>query len=96
MGIIKLVNKYIDLIKEELDMSNFAASIDVRIYEPGNKKEIIFNAFEQLPSGETLKLINDHDPRPLYQQFMMRLPDQFVWEYLEQGPKIWKIGITKK
>lgn len=43
MGIIKLVNKYIDLIKEELDMSNFAASIDVRIYEPGNKKEIIFS-----------------------------------------------------
>lgn len=77
-------------------MSNFAASIDVRIYKPGNKKEIIFNAFEQVPQGDTLELINDHDPRPLYQEFMSRLPEQFQWEYLEQGPEIWRIGITKK
>lgn len=96
MGIINLMNKNEYIIKEDLDMSNFAASIDVRIYKPGNKKEIIFNAFEQVPQGETLELINDHDPRPLYQEFMRRVPEQFQWEYLEQGPELWRIGITKK
>jgi len=43
-----------------------------------------------------MELINDHDPRPLYQQFMMKFPEQFAWEYLKQGPEIWQIGITKK
>ena len=77
-------------------MKNFAVSIDVRIYEKGHKKDIIFKAFEGLALGETMELINDHDPRPLYQQFMLNFPEQFEWEYLEQGPEIWQIGITKK
>jgi uncharacterized protein (DUF2249 family) len=77
-------------------MSNFAASIDVRIYEKGEKKTVIFKTFEELALGETMELINDHDPRPLYQQFMIKFPEQFEWQYLKQGPEIWQIGITKK
>jgi len=41
-------------------------------------------------------LINDHEPRPLYYQFLMELPDQFEWEYLETGPEVWKVRIGKK
>ena len=77
-------------------MSSFAASIDVRIYEKGNKKAIIFKIFEELALGETMELINDHDPLPLYEQFMIRSPEHFEWGYLEQGPDLWRIGITKK
>ena len=77
-------------------MSNFASSIDVRIYEKGHKKDIIFKAFGGLALGETMELINDHDPRPLYQQFMLKFPEEFEWEYLEQGSEIWRMGITKK
>lgn len=77
-------------------MSSFAVSIDVRIYERGHKKEIIFKAFEELEQGETMELINDHDPRPLYQQFIVNFPEHFEWKYLEQGPEIWRISITKK
>ena len=77
-------------------MSSFAASIDVRIYEKGNKKSVILKIFEELALGETMELINDHDPRPLYQQFILNFPEHFEWEYLEQGPEIWRISITKK
>ena len=77
-------------------MINFAESIDVRIYEKGYKKDIIFKAFEELSLGEIMELINDHDPRPLYQQFMLNFSEQFEWQYLEQGPEIWRIAITKK
>ena len=77
-------------------MSNFAVSIDVRIYEKGHKKDIIFKAFKELAVGEMMELINDHDPRPLYQQFMLNFSEQFEWGYLEQGPEIWRISITKK
>lgn len=77
-------------------MTNFVESIDARIYEKGHKKDIIFGAFEKLKPGESLELINDHDPSMLYQFFEMKVPGQFKWEYLEQGSEIWRIGISKK
>lgn len=83
-------------LKEELIMKNFAVSIDVRIYEKAHKKDIIFKAFKELSLGETMELINDHDPLPLYQQFMLNFQEHFEWGYLEQGPEIWRIAIVKK
>lgn len=77
-------------------MSNFTATVDVRIYEPKDKHPMIFKTFEGLASGEKMELINDHDPRPLHYQFIMELPEQFEWEYLEEGPEVWRVAITKK
>ncbi|ADL50951.1 DUF2249 domain-containing protein [Clostridium cellulovorans] len=77
-------------------MLSFAATIDVRTYQREEKQPMIFGTFEKLLLGETMELINDHDPQPLYQKFMICYPEQFLWEYLEQGPEVWRIGITKK
>lgn len=77
-------------------MSNFAATVDARMYEPRDKHATIFRTFEGLGSGETMELINDHDPRPLHYQFMAELPEKFEWEYLEQGPEVWRVAITRK
>jgi uncharacterized protein (DUF2249 family) len=43
-----------------------------------------------------MELINDHDPRPLHYQMLAEYPDQFEWEYLEQGPEIWRVSLEKK
>jgi len=77
-------------------MSNFVVSIDARDYAPRDKHPVIFKTFEDLASGEKMELINDHDPRPLHYQFIMELPEQFEWESIEQGPEVWRVGITKK
>ncbi|MDD2370416.1 MAG: DUF2249 domain-containing protein [Firmicutes bacterium] len=77
-------------------MENFTTSVDAREYEPKLKHPTIFNAFESLKSDEKMELINDHDPKPLYYQFMAEKPDQFEWEYLEEGPDIWRVSVTKK
>jgi uncharacterized protein (DUF2249 family) len=77
-------------------MSNFVATVDVRLYEPKDKRPTIFKTFESLAPGEKMELINDHDPRPLYDHFMVEIPNQFEWNYVEQGPDIWRIEITKK
>lgn len=77
-------------------MLKISVTIDIRIYEPKDKRPVIFKRFEKLSSGETMELINDHDPRPLYDHFNIELPNQFEWEYLEQGPELWRIGIAKK
>ena len=77
-------------------MSNFTATVDARIYEPKDKHPMIFKTFESLASGEKMELINDHDPRPLHYQFIMELPETFEWEYLEEGPEVWRVSIMKK
>ena len=77
-------------------MSTFAATVMAPDYPPREKHPIIFNTFESLKSGEFMQLINDHDPKPLYYQFMAERAEQFTWEYTEEGPEIWKVTIGKK
>jgi len=77
-------------------MSEFAAQIDVRKYEPRDKHSAIFNMFEELKPGEKMELINDHEPRPLYYQFIMEKPEEFEWNYLQEGPEVWRVAIAKK
>jgi uncharacterized protein (DUF2249 family) len=77
-------------------MNDFAARVDARQYQPKDKHPVIFNTFESLKPGEKMELVNDHDPRPLHYQFIMELPEKFEWEYLEQGPEVWRVAIGKK
>ena len=73
----------------------FAAKVDARQYEPMYKHSTIMSTFESLKPGEVMELTNDHDPVPLKYQFMYEKADQFSWEYLENGPQIWRVAITK-
>lgn len=76
-------------------MSQFDAQVDARIYEPRDKHNVIFQTFHNLEKGQTMELINDHDPRPLHYQFLAEYDGQFNWEYLEQGPEVWRVAIGK-
>ena len=51
--------------------------------------------FQALGPGEGFELVNDHAPKPLYYQFAAELPGRFTWEYLEQGPEMWRVRIGK-
>ncbi|NLK28378.1 MAG: DUF2249 domain-containing protein [Clostridiales bacterium] len=77
-------------------MSQFNAQVDARKYEPRDKHDVIFQTFEGLKPGEKMELINDHDPRPLYYQMQAEYTDQYEWEYLEEGPEVWRVSIGKK
>ena len=70
--------------------------LDVREIPPAQRHPLIFQTFESLAPGEAMRLINDHDPKPLHYQFAAELTGQFEWEYEEQGPEAWKVRITKK
>ena len=77
-------------------MDKFNAQVDARKYEPKDKHPVIFNTFDGLNPGEVMELINDHDPRPLHYQFLAEMPDKFEWKYLEEGPDVWRVAISKK
>lgn len=69
--------------------------LDVRETPPWERHPKIFELFDSLQTGETLKLVNDHDPRPLHYQFMVERKDQFEWESHEEGPREWVAQIKK-
>lgn len=75
--------------------NHFAARVDAREYPPRDKHRVIFETFESLAPGETMELVNDHDPKPLHYQFQAEMAGQFGWEYLEQGPEVWRVAIRK-
>jgi uncharacterized protein (DUF2249 family) len=70
--------------------------LDVRIIPPREKHPTIFQTFETLEPGESFILINDHDPFPLRYQFQAEREGQFEWEYLEEGPTVWRVRIGKR
>lgn len=71
------------------------ARVDVRIVEPRERHPLIFSTFGSLANGQSMELVNDHDPKPLYYQFEAQMPGRFAWEYLERGPDIWRVAITR-
>lgn len=71
-------------------------SLDVRPIIPKEKHPLIISTFDSLTIGESFELINDHNPIPLYHYFNAEKPKQFNWEYLEEGPEIWRVKISRK
>ena len=70
--------------------------LNVTLLEPRQKHPIIFVRFDELNEGESLTIHNDHDPKPLYYQLLGERGNIFNWEYLEQGPELWKVKIAKR
>lgn len=71
-------------------------TIDVRPIIPRERHPLLFQTFDDLAVGESFELVNDHDPKPLYYQFMAERPGQLGWEYLEEGPETWRVLLTKQ
>ncbi len=69
--------------------------LDVREMIPRERHATIFARFDALMPGGTLRLTNDHDPKPLYYQLMAERPGMFAWEPEQQGPEVWVIRIRK-
>lgn len=70
-------------------------TLDVRTLAPRERHPLIFRTFDELAPGASLLLVNDHDPKPLYYQFKAESSAEFTWEYLEQGPDVWRVAIGK-
>ncbi len=70
-------------------------TLDVREIPPVRRHPLIFQTFDALKPGEAFILVNDHDPKPLYYQLRFERPDTFNWEYLEQGPEVWRVRISR-
>ena len=71
-------------------------TLDVREITPRERHPLIFQTIDDLQPGTAMRLVNDHDPKPLYYQLMAERPGKVDWTYLEEGPETWQVRITKK
>lgn len=78
-----------------MSTADTASTLDLRQIPPPQRHPLIFRTFEDLQTGQALELINDHDPFPLQNQFNFMKKGQFSWDYLEQGPQVWRVRIGK-
>lgn len=76
-------------------MSQPTQTLDVRFLPPRDKHPTIFRLLNALGPGESLRIINDHDPLPLYYQIQAERPGRFNWNRIESGPEIWRVDIVR-
>ena len=69
--------------------------IDIREISPHLRHPTIFRMWDELPTRTAILLINDHDPAPLYCHFATEYTGRFLWEYVEKGPAVWQVRISK-
>jgi len=71
-------------------------TLDIRPLPPPERHATIFAKLDELALGDTLRLVNDHDPVPLHHQLEATRPGQFAWDPVESGPTQWAIDITNR
>jgi regulator of cell morphogenesis and NO signaling len=81
--------------KTEARDSNEIFELNVTLIQPKLKHPTIFQHFDALKPGEAFRILNDHDPKPLYYQLIAERGNIFSWDYLEKGPQWWKVQIKK-
>ncbi len=69
--------------------------LDVRILLPREKHPTIHARLSALRIGDSLLIINDHDPRPLRFEIEADHPGMYTWTYLAEGPETWRVQIGK-
>ncbi len=69
--------------------------LDVRELAPARRHESIFAAYQALAPGAGFVLVNDHDPKPLRYQFEAEHAGEHTWDYLEEGPRVWRVRIGR-
>ncbi|MEU4535462.1 DUF2249 domain-containing protein [Streptosporangium sp. NPDC023825] len=69
--------------------------LDVRPLRKPDKHPTIFATYGALAVGDSFVLVNNHDPRHLRDEFDAEHPGGYGWDYLDKGPRTWRIRITK-
>jgi uncharacterized protein (DUF2249 family) len=70
--------------------------LDVREIPKPQRHPLIFEQFAKLAVGESFVLVNNHDPKHLREEFEVKHPGQYSWDYLSREIREFRILITKR
>ncbi len=77
------------------DIATRDLELDVRGLPCINRRAIIFGGFDRLADGESLIVINDHEPVGLRGHFEDTVPGCYRWEALPRTNEAFRVRITR-
>lgn len=69
--------------------------LDVRTIPHAIRHATVLGALETVRPGDGLVLVAPHDPVPLLAEIGERWPDRFTVDYLERGPRTWRLTLAR-
>ncbi len=70
--------------------------LDVRLIPHAVRHAAIFGALGSIAPGFSIDLVADHNPLPLLAQLDEKHPGDFTVTYLDDGPEVWKLHLTRQ
>ncbi|MBI4216577.1 MAG: DUF2249 domain-containing protein [Chloroflexi bacterium] len=71
-------------------------TLDVRTLPPQeHRSSTVFALCDSLAVGQSLIILNDHDPRPLYYRLAHERTGKFEWDSRELKPDEWQATIKR-
>jgi uncharacterized protein (DUF2249 family) len=69
--------------------------VDLRTSAHPERRSSALLAYRRLSVGETMELVDGHDPVDMYNALQTIAPGDFSWLYLERGPGAWRVSVRK-
>ena len=79
----------------ELKSIRIVKTLDLRELPPPERHVRIMELWNSIKEGEGFRIINDHEPKPLYYMFSAEHAGRFEWKYENEGPEEWVFVIAK-
>lgn len=76
-------------------MGTYTYDLDLTVMGHDEKHQKLFGTIASLKSGQTLRITNDHDPKPLRFRLEAAEKGAFGWEYEQEGPERWIVVISR-
>jgi uncharacterized protein (DUF2249 family) len=75
-----------------------ATILDLREMSPPERHPKIHDSFEALSAGETLRIINDHEPKPLFYELQAEVEafDAANYRCKQEGPQKYVADLPKQ
>jgi uncharacterized protein (DUF2249 family)/hemerythrin-like domain-containing protein len=84
-------------VEEGMTTSAPTPVIDTRALPTGtNCRDTVIDRFDRLEPGQALRVVTDHDPRPLLRHMLRERAGLFEWTPLEAGPAVWRTELFRR
>ena len=71
------------------------STLDVREILHSQRHPVTHRTFDGLKPGQAFILVVDHDPKPVLYELDFLRNGKYSWNYLEQGPEVWRVQVAK-
>lgn len=69
--------------------------LDVRTIDHSVRHARVIGVVTALVPGESMVIAADHAPRGVIREIEMDVPGDFTFEYLAEGPSLWRLQISR-